>query len=158
MKFYMLLSLFMAALAICLVACNDPVSPAPVTKVSAATATPTPTLTPVVEPKTAVQSIPAVAAYCQAVKAKNYAQAYTFLDASATTDTGQKLTQDAFIKLAKDADIENGSIVDMQIDPASNDSTRVILTIDRSSSIHYHVHLTLKKVETKWKITSLDRV
>ncbi|GER87856.1 hypothetical protein KDW_20180 [Dictyobacter vulcani] len=117
-----------------------------------------PTPTPVVEPKTAILSIPVVADYCQAVKAKNYVKAYTFLDPSAATDRGQKLTQDTYIQMAKTSDVENGSIVDMQIDPASTDSTRVILTIDRSSSIHYHVHLTLKKVAKTWKITVLDRV
>jgi hypothetical protein len=60
--------------------------------------------------------------------------------------------------MAQTSDAEIGAIVNVVIDPASNDSTQILLTIDRSSSLHYHAHLTLKQEGNTWKITLMDRI
>ncbi|GCE18891.1 hypothetical protein [Dictyobacter kobayashii] len=151
MKRYVLCSLFLLSLALFLVSCSDQSN-------STTKVTPPPTPTPIVVQKGAVLSIPTVASYYQAIKAHNYERAFTYLSADAKTDSGQALTKDAFIQMATGADSENGSVTNVEIDPASPDSTQVILTIDRSSSLHYHAHLTLKKDGIHWKIVSLDRI
>jgi len=109
-------------------------------------------------PQAAVKSIPVVASYYQAIKEKNYTLAYTFVDANAKNSSGQTLTEASFKQMALASDSESGAIVNVEIDPASNDATQILLTIDRSSSLHYHAHLTLKQEGTTWKIISLDRI
>ena len=120
--------------------------------------TPTSTPTPLVLPKTAAKSIPEVARYYQAIKEKNYTLAYTFVDVHAKNGSGQTITEASFKQMALVSDSENGAIVNVEINPNSDDATQIILTIDRSSSLHYHAHLTMKQEGTTWKMISLDRI
>ncbi|WP_149399590.1 hypothetical protein [Dictyobacter arantiisoli] len=103
-------------------------------------------------------SIPAVAGFYQAIKARNYTLAYSYLTDNATTEKGQRLTKDVFIQMAKAADGDNGPVTDVLINPGSTDSTSMVTTIDRSTHLHYHSHLTLKKDGKLWKIVFLDRI
>jgi hypothetical protein len=161
MKRYLLvISIFVALMALFCTSCSNPGSTLAVGPNSKSTSasTPTPTPTPLVMKQAAVKSIPVVASYYQAIKEKNYTLAYTFVDANAKNSSGQTLTEASFKQMALASDSESGAIVNVEIDPASNDSTQILLTIDRSSSLHYHAHLTLKQEGTTWKIISLDRI
>jgi hypothetical protein len=120
--------------------------------------TPASTPTPLVLPKTAAKNISVVASYYQAIKEKNYTLAYTFVDVHAKNSSGQTLTEASFKQMALASDSENGVIVNVEINPDSDDATQIILTIDRSSSLHYHAHLTMKQEGATWKIISLDRI
>lgn len=154
MKRYIFISIFVVLAALCCISCNG-------TSISSSTTNAiksTPTPTPLVRPQAAVKSIPVVAEYCQAIKEKNYTLAYTFVSSDAKNSSGQALTEDTFMQMAHASDNESGSIVNVTIDPASNDSTQILLTIDRSSSLHYHAHLTLQQDGKTWKIISLDRI
>ena len=159
MKRYLLvISIFVALMALFCTSCSNPGSTLAVGHNSTSASTPTPTPTPLIMPQAAVKSIPVVASYYQAIKEKNYTLAYTFVDANAKNSSGQTLTEASFKQMALASDSESGAIVNVEIDPASNDATQILLTIDRSSSLHYHAHLTLKQEGTTWKIISLDRI
>lgn len=145
-------------MALFCVSCSDTGNSSASSNQSTSNVRPTPTPTPLVRPQAAIKSIPVVAEYYQAIKEKNYALAYTFVAAGAKNSSGQALTEDTFMQMAQTSDSESGAIVNVTIDPASNDSTQVLLTIDRSSSLHYHAHLTLKQEGKTWKIISLDRI
>ncbi|BCL81858.1 hypothetical protein ccbrp13_43230 [Ktedonobacteria bacterium brp13] len=161
MKRYLLvISIFVALMALFCTSCSgsgSTLTGGPNSK-STSASTPTPTPTPLIMPQGAVKSIPVVASYYQAIKEKNYTLAYTFVDANAKNSSGQTLTEASFKQMALASDSESGAIVNVEIDPASTDSTQILLTIDRSSSLHYHAHLTLKQEGTTWKIISLDRI
>lgn len=149
-------------LAILLVACNDQnqgtssskQSPGQEQQTNAIT-TPVPAST---FPKSAVSSIPTAISYYQALKDRDYAKAYTYLDAAATTTDGKKLTQKSFTQMAQDAFTQSGAITDITMVPGSSDGTQIVTTIDRNASVHYHSHLTMKKEGSTWKILSLDRI
>ena len=159
MKRYLLvISIFVALMALLCTSCSNSGSTLAVGHNSTSASTPTPTPTPLIMPQAAVKSIPVVASYYQAIKEKNYTLAYTFVDANAKNSSGQTLTEASFKQMALASDSESGAIVNVEIDPASNDATQILLTIDRSSSLHYHAHLTLKQEGTTWKIISLDRI
>jgi hypothetical protein len=165
-RYLLIISIFVALMTLFCVSCSDtggtvavnnnstptPKPPTPTPK------PPTPTPTPLVLSKAAVKSIPVVAGYYQAIKEKNYTLAYTFVDANAKDSSGQALTKASFTQMALASDSESGAIVNVEIDPISNDSTQVLLTIDRSLGLHYHAHLTMKQEGTTWKIISLDRI
>lgn len=155
---YLFIGLILAAMTLFCCACSDPAATSAAIKSSTSNAKPTPTPSPYVRPAAAVKSIPTVAEYYQAVKEKNYTLAYTFVAADAKNTSGQALTMGTFMQMAQASDTESGSIVNVTIDPTSNDATQILLTIDRSSSLHYHAHLTMKQEGKTWKITSLDRV
>ncbi|HEY7415396.1 MAG TPA: DUF3828 domain-containing protein [Ktedonobacteraceae bacterium] len=155
MKRYMLLSIFIGCMFVLLAACNGPGS----TSTShTATTTPANKQTPTPLPQTSVQSIPTAMSYYQAIKAKDYNTAYTYLDSNATMQNGQKLTNDAFLQLARAQDSNYGSINTVDMIPGSNDGSQIVVTVERSAGMRYHVHLTLKKEGGSWKILSLDRI
>lgn len=160
-RYLLIISVFVAIMALFCVSCSDIGGTLVVSNNSTPTSKPTPptpTPTPLVLSKAAVKSIPVVAGYYQAIKEKNYTLAYTFVDANAKDSSGQTLTEASFTQMALASDSESGAIVNVEIDPISNDLTQVLLTIDRSSSLHYHAHLTMKQEGTTWKIISLDRI
>lgn len=161
-KHSLLVILFLTSLSLLLVACNDqsqginatPQATAPTrSNVSATTPVPAPTF-----PKGTVSSIPTAISYYQAVQDRDYAKAFTYLDANATTTDGQKLTQESFTQLAQNAFTENGAITNVTMIPGSDDGTQIVTTIDRSSTTHYHSHLTMKKEGSTWKILSFERI
>ncbi|HEX7735848.1 MAG TPA: hypothetical protein VF458_13345 [Ktedonobacteraceae bacterium] len=99
-----------------------------------------------------------ITAYYNAVKAKNYTQAYTYLDPNATNSTtGKPLTQSSFTQLGQELDHEEGPVVsiDIGIFPPS---PQVTMTIMRSKLGPYHAQLNMKQEDNTWKITSLDRI
>jgi hypothetical protein len=158
MQRYIFISIFVALITLFCISCSATSSPSTVINPSVSNAKPTPSPTPYVRPASAVKSIPTVAEYYQAIKEKNYTLAYTFVAAGAKNSSGQLLTENTFLQMAQTSDAESGAIVNVVIDPVSNDSTQILLTIDRSSSLHYHAHLTLKQEGNTWKITLMDRI
>lgn len=153
MKRIIVSGFFICLLSLFLFACSSSENPAPVSK-----ATPYPTPTPITLPKSSVRSIPTVALYYAAAKARNYDKAYTYLSPDAVDDSGKKVTRDVFMRMAQEGDNMNGAITNVDLAPYGTDSTQVIATIDRNSGIRYHAHLTLKLEGKTWKIVSLDRV
>jgi hypothetical protein len=159
-KRYILVSIFVGCMFVSLAACNESGSTstsrtatATPANISTAHQTPSPGL-----PPSSVQSIPTAMNYYQAIKAKDYSTAYTYLDVNATMPNGQELTNDTFLQLAHAEDTNYGSIDAIDMIPGSNDGSQIIATVQRSSGIRYHVHLTLKEEGGGWKILSLDRI
>lgn len=149
-------------LTLLLVACNDQNQGAGSSKSSSGqekqtnaitTPIPAPTFT-----KSAVSSIPTAINYYQALKDRDYAKAYTYLDDAATTTDGKKLTQESFTQMAQDAFSQSGAITNITMIPGNSDGTQIVTTIDRNASVHYHSHLTMKKEGSTWKILSFDRI
>ena len=93
--------------------------------------------------------------YYDAVQAKNYPQAYSYLDTSATGANGKTITLSSFEQLAQTTDSQEGQVVSFM---AAAYSPMVVMTITRSQMGPYHAHLQLKQVGNTWKITSLDRI
>ncbi len=95
--------------------------------------------------------------YYTAIRNQDYAQAYTFLDASLTTS----MTQEQFIQMARSRDTAEGVISKLETiapDFARNPAEYVIVTATRSHGTSYTVHLQLRQVGQNWKITSFDRI
>lgn len=94
-------------------------------------------------------------AYYNAIKKKNYPQAYTYLDPTATDDNGKIITQSSFIQLAQSMDSEEGPVVSFDV---AAFAPSVVMTVSRSHLGPYHAHLEMKQEGNTWKITSLDRI
>jgi hypothetical protein len=90
------------------------------------------------------------------VEARNYAQAYTYLDAHATDTAGQIFTSQSFVQMAQSRDSEAGTIVGFSV--AAFTPTVIIATVTRSLLGPYHAHLQMKLEGTNWRILSLDRI
>lgn len=93
--------------------------------------------------------------YYSVIQAKNYPQAYSYLDASATDANGQAITLSSFEGIAQAMDTQEGSVVNFTTAPYP---PHVIMTITRSQMGPYHAHLLMKQEGSTWKITSLDRI
>jgi hypothetical protein len=93
--------------------------------------------------------------YYKEIKKQQYQQAYTYLDAAATSD-GQPLTSNSFQLQAQAADKANGSIMDFSLISDTYNPTLIITTVTRHSGMVYHSHLQLKQTGSNWKILSLD--
>jgi hypothetical protein len=95
--------------------------------------------------------------YYTAIRNQDYAQAYTFLDASLKTS----MTQEQFIQMARSRDTAEGVISKLDTiapDFASNPAEYVVVTATRSHGTSYTVHLQLRQVGQNWKITAFDRI
>ena len=87
----------------------------------------------------------------------DYTTAYSYLDTSATI-AGQPVTdQQAFTRLAKDADARLGSVHGITFSTES-DATYVTVSVSRGGSRSYDVHLVLKQENGTWKIISADGI
>src|SRR5437879_6600508 len=76
--------------------------------------------------------------FYEAVKRQNYMLAFSYLDTSAHTTDGQKLTPTIFKQLARTMDSQEGPVVNYSIaafPPA------VVMTITRKGMGPYHTHL-----------------
>lgn len=93
--------------------------------------------------------------YYSLIEARNYAQAYTYLDAHATDPNGQVFTQQGFVQQAQSRESEAGRIVSFRV---SAYTPMVIATVTRSQLGPYHAHLQMKQEGNTWKILSLDRI
>lgn len=85
----------------------------------------------------------------------DYTTASSYLDSNATID-GQPVDQQAFIRLAKAADAQNGTVHGITFNIES-DATHVTATVSRGSR-SYDVHLVLKQENGTWKIVSADGI
>ena len=85
----------------------------------------------------------------------DYTTAYSYLDSNATID-GQPVDQQAFIRLAKAADAQNGTVHGITFNIES-DATHVTATVSRGSR-NYNVHLVLQQENGTWKIVSADGI
>ncbi|HEY1352411.1 MAG TPA: hypothetical protein VGF67_22565 [Ktedonobacteraceae bacterium] len=90
------------------------------------------------------------------IKARNYAQAYTYLDAHATDSAGQAFTSQSFVQQAQSRDSEAGTIVGFSVSVFT--PTVIIATVTRSLLGPYHAHIQMKLEGTNWKILALDRI
>lgn len=162
MKRSLFIAMLFTCLALLLIACNDQSQNTSSSKKSSGQEQQTNAITTTVPaptfPKSAVSSIPTAITYYQALKDRDYAKAYAYLDANATTTDGKKLTLESFTQMAQNAFTQSGAITDITMIPGSSDGTQIVTTIDRNASVHYHSHLTLKKEGSTWKILSLDRI
>ena len=92
--------------------------------------------------------------YYDAIKAQNYPQAYTYLDANATDANGQKITLSSFEQMAQTMESDGGPVVSFLV---AVFPPMVVMTVIRTL-MGYHAHLQVKQEGQTWKITSLDRV
>lgn len=85
----------------------------------------------------------------------DYTTAYSYLDKNATIE-GQQVNQQSFIRLAKAADGQYGTVHGVSLNTES-DATHATATISRGSR-SYDVHLVLKQENGTWKIVSADGI
>lgn len=85
----------------------------------------------------------------------DYTTASTYLNKNATID-GQPVDQQTFIRLAKAADAQYGTVHGITFNIQS-DATHVTATVSRGSR-SYEVHLVLKQENGTWKIVSADGI
>jgi hypothetical protein len=86
----------------------------------------------------------------------DYTTAYSYLDSNATIDGQPVANQQAFIRMAKAADAQYGTVRDITISSLS-DATHVTVTVTRGSH-SYDVHLVLQQENGTWKIVSADGI
>jgi F0F1-type ATP synthase membrane subunit c/vacuolar-type H+-ATPase subunit K len=85
----------------------------------------------------------------------DYTTAYSYLDKNATIE-GQQMNQQSFIRPAKAADAQYGTVHGVSLNTES-EATHVTATISRVSH-SYDVHLVLKQENGTWKIVSADGI
>jgi hypothetical protein len=85
----------------------------------------------------------------------DYTTAYSYLDSNATID-GLPVDQQAFTRLAKAADAQDGTAPGIVLS-TENDATHVTMTVSRGSR-SYDVHLVLQQEHGTWKIISADGI
>jgi type IV secretory pathway TrbF-like protein len=94
--------------------------------------------------------------YYTAIKNHDYAQAYTYLDASLTST----LSRDQFVAQAQSRDSSAGMVTsfslapDFTTDPAQN----LTVTVTRADRTTYTVHLQVHQVGQSWKIIAFDGI
>jgi Domain of unknown function (DUF4878) len=113
---------------------------------------------------TVVGPTTAANAYYQNIENQNYAQAYTYLDTSSVTSSGQAInTQSAFITLAQAEDLAQGKVTSFSQTNISTASTNgvntatVTMTVTRTGST-YTVQLQLREENGTWKIVGFDNI
>src|SRR5258708_463795 len=92
--------------------------------------------------------------YYDAIKAQNYAQAYTYLDPNATNENGQKITLSSFEQMAHTMESEGVPVASFSV---AVFPPMVVMTVMRTL-LSYHAHLQVQQEGQTWKITSLDRI
>lgn len=94
--------------------------------------------------------------YYTAIRNRDYARAYTYLDSSLTSS----LTQDQFTKMAQQRAAASGVVSSYSILPdfTGNPAESVTATVMRSNGTSYTVHLHMRQVGEDWKITTFDRI
>lgn len=85
----------------------------------------------------------------------DYTTASTYLERNATID-GQPVDQQEFLRLAKTADTQFGTVHGITFSTES-DAANVTVTVSRGSR-SYDVHLVLKQEDGTWKIVSADGI
>ncbi|MDQ2906726.1 MAG: hypothetical protein M3Y81_24720 [Chloroflexota bacterium] len=133
----------------------------------AATATPEASATAPVSTPTIVPTAPPAGSvlatannYYNAVEARNYTKAYSYMDPGVTSrlQPNQPISQDQYTRLAQGVDLGAGPVVDYTYLADSSDPTMVIMTLDRKHGLRYHSHLKMKQAGGTWKIISFDTI
>jgi hypothetical protein len=96
--------------------------------------------------------------YYEAIRKRDYATAFGDLDSQATLN-GQPLNEAAFNKLAADTDAQRGSLFSYGLLKQSNAGMPAATEFDahlRRGDQPYVVHLQLRQVGDRWKISSMD--
>lgn len=117
--------------------------------------TSTPTLQPTASPGVNQELERIATAYYNLIEAKNYAQAYTYLDSHATDLNGQVFTRQSFEQQARARDSEAGIVTSFSVLASA---PMIVATVMRSLLGPYHAHLQMKQEGDTWKIISLDRI
>ena len=107
---------------------------------------------PVSTPPTAVT---VVADYYQAVVARDYRRAFSYLAATAAGPDGRRLTWPAFIQLAHGLDDQGGTVIHFSV---GGHPPQIVMTNSRQKYGPYHAHLQIVRTADGWVITSLDRI
>jgi hypothetical protein len=100
--------------------------------------------------------------YYKAVQSKDYATAYTyFAPGAAFSDpqSGKKIpvtTSAAYILVAQTLDKELGTLTDYETSSGS-DTNHVNVSVTRGGK-QYAIHLTMTKIDDKWKILNADGI
>lgn len=169
-RLLMLMLLAVVALSGCATSVTPAPTPTPTASAQGGTLTPTPTGT-ASPPPTSISSgtvsptpggtgtvEATITSFYKALEAQNYTLAYSYLDASAATLNGQKLTQQTFTQLAQARDNQHGPVTSFDLLISSSDPTRAIMTNSRKNGLRYHAHLQLKQEGNNWKILTLDEI
>jgi hypothetical protein len=93
--------------------------------------------------------------YYQAVVARDYRRAFSYLAATATGPDGQRLTWPAFLQLAHGLDDQGGPVIDFSV---GGHPSQIVMTNSRQKYGPYHAHLQTVRTAEGWVITSLDRI
>ena len=161
-RFRLLLLILFAIVALSGCSSSPILTPTPVPTLTASATgepiTPTPTTRASLTPGGTGTIKATITSFYQAIEAQDYNQAYTYLDANATTANGQKLTEQTFTQLAQSRDNQFGPVTGFDLLLNSSDPTQVTMTIARKNGFRYHVHVQAKQVGNDWKILTLDRI
>ncbi len=135
---------------------NSGGTPTPTNMPTAAVSpTSTPTLQPTTSPGVNQELERITTQFYNLIEAKNYSQAYTYLDPHATDPNGQVFTRQSFEQQARERDSEAGPVVSFSV---SAFAPMVVATVTRTLLGPYHAHLQMKQEGATWKIISLDRI
>jgi hypothetical protein len=96
--------------------------------------------------------------FYQAVESKNYSTAFSYLSSNAITANGQKLTSDTFRQRALSMDSNEGRVNNFLFLISTDNPPQVVVTLTRTSGLHYHAHIQMKQDNGSWKIMQLDRI
>ncbi len=100
--------------------------------------------------------------YYNAVEKQDYTTAFSYISTNSTVLNGQISTQDLYTSAAQAVDAAKGKVTSISIGNISltnnNNTAIVTVTVTRSSTPAYVVHLQLQQVNGSWKIVSLDNI
>ena len=100
--------------------------------------------------------------YYNAVEKQDYTTAFSYISTNSTVLNGQISTQDLYTSAAQAVDAAKGKVTSFSIGNISltnnNNTAIVTVTVTRSSTPAYVVHLQLQQVNGSWKIVSLDNI
>jgi hypothetical protein len=132
-------------------------SPAPsaTAPASSATVPASPSGQPVQSGQPGRSEVAVLTDYYQAVVARDYRRAFTYLAATATGPDGQRLTWPAFLQLAHGLDDQGGPVIHFSV---GGHPSQIVMTNSRQKYGPYHAHLQIVRTADGWVITSLDRI
>jgi hypothetical protein len=138
-------------------AAPSPTSPAtaPAAPVTATSTAVSPSGQPVQSGQSGRSEVAVVTDYYQAVVARDYRRAFSYLAATATGPDGQRLTWPAFLQLAHGLDDQGGPVIHFSV---GGHPSQIVMTNSRQKYGPYHAHLQIARTADGWAITSVDRI
>jgi hypothetical protein len=108
----------------------------------------------------ASESVPSQQAqnYYQAIFARDYTNAYSYLAANMSTTDGKKLTQALYVQQAQALDASEGQVTDYTVTADPAEQTKVMVQVSRSKGATYTVHLTFIQGTDQWVISLFDNI